>query len=180
MSLLCLLGRKSIKASVCVWGVISDFREVRTRKGVLMAFARLEDGTGTLETVFFSDVYLQFEKRIRSSDETLVLKGTLSKEGNTSPRLLVQDVELVRNRLNNCSRGVILQFNEKEKYKFSMLKRIFSQNTGNVPVYFNVKLDSPAKVVCLKSHSSHGVTLSSQLLEQMQREMGGQDKVQLY
>ncbi|MDE0119358.1 MAG: DNA polymerase III subunit alpha [Bdellovibrionales bacterium] len=172
--------KKEHKTSSRIWGIISDFREVQTRKGGQMAFARLEDGTDTIEAVFFSDVYLQFGQILRSIGEPVVLKGALSKEGNASSRILVQEVELVRHCLNSRSRGIILQLNEKEKYKFSILKEMFSQNTGNIPVYFNVKLENPSRLVCLKSHSFHGVNLSSQLLEQIQKEVGGQNRVQLY
>lgn len=174
------LEEKEHKTLVCTWGILSDFREVMTRKGVPMAFARLEDGTGMLETVFFSDVYLKFEKRIRSIGEPLVIKGTLAREEKTRFRLLVQDVELVRNQLNNGSRGIILQLSEKEKHKLVALKEVLSQYTGNVPLYFNVKLENPSKVVCLKSSTFHGVALSSQFLEQIQKTMGGHDRVHLY
>ena len=176
------LGNKAHKAVVCTWGIISEFREVITRKGMPMGFARLEDGTGFIETVFFSDVYLKFEKWIRSTGEPLVIKGSLSKENTGQARLLVQNVELVKNHLNDRSRGVVLQLSEKdaeEENKLSLLKEIFSKNTGNVPVYFNVKLEDLSKTVCLKSRVFHGVTLSSQFLEQVQKTMGGNDKVRL-
>ena len=176
------LKEKTHKAIVCTWGIISEFREVITRKGMPMGFARLEDGTGFMEIVFFSDVYLKFEKWIRSIGEPLVIKGSLSKENTEQARLLVQNVELVKNHLNDCSRGVILQLSEKdakEENKLSILKEIFSKNVGNIPVYFNVKLESLSKTVCLKSRAFHGVTLSSQFLEQVQKTVGGNDKVRL-
>ena len=174
------VAKKEHKASISTWGVLSDFREVMTRKGVPMAFAKLEDGTGMIETVFFSDVYLKFEKQIRSMGEPLVIKGTLAREENTRLRLLVQEVELVRHQLNNCSNGIILQISEKEKYKLPALKEVLTQYAGNVPVYFNVKLENPSKVVCLKSSALSGVALSSQFLEQIQKTIGGHEKVRLY
>ena len=174
------LSEKEHKAVVCVWGIINEFREVMTRKGMPMAFARLEDGTGVVEVIFFSDVYLKFEKHIRYDGEPLIVKGTLSKNGNARLRLLVQEVELVCNQMNNRSRGVILKLNEKEQYRLSELKEMLSRHTGNVPLYFNVTLDNPARLVCLKSGVFHGVSLSSQFLEQIQKTMGGQDKVYLY
>ncbi len=173
-----LLSEKEHKV-VCVWGIINNFREVRTRKGVTMAFAHLEDGTGSIEAVFFSNVYLQFEKRIRSAGEPLVLKGTLSRDRKAQFKLLVQDVELVRNKLNTGARSVILQLNEKEQYKLSFLKETLSQYAGEIPVYFNVRLEKPARVVCLKSRTFHGVVLSSQFLEQIQKALGGRNRIQL-
>ena len=174
-----LLKKKEHKTSVCAWGIINDFREVMTRKGVPMAFARLEDGTEMIETIFFSDVYLKCEKQIRSGDP-IVIKGTLSREQNGAVRLLAQEVELVKNQLNNYSRGIVLQLSEQEKNKLPDLKKMLSQYEGRVPLYFNVKLENPSKIVCLKSSIFQGVTLSSQFLEQIQKTMGSLDKVQLY
>ncbi len=163
------------KTGVCVWGIISEFREIRTRKGHTMAFTRIEDGTGGMEVVFFADVYLQFEQNLRRMGEPLVIKGDLEKNG----KLLAREVEGVESRLNGRSRGLILKLDETEKDKMAQLKELLSQYSGNVPLYFNVKLKSPAKTVCLKSGTFHGVTLSSSFLENIQKTLGRQ-KIQLY
>ena len=139
-----------------------------------MAFTRIEDGTGGTEVVFFSDVYLQFEQTIRQMGQPLVIKGEVEKNG----KLLAREVEGVESRLNSRSRGVILKLDETEKEKMAELKKILSQYRGNVPLYFNVKLKSPAKTVCLKSSTFHGVTLSTSFLEHVQKTLGRQ-KIQL-
>ena len=162
------------KTTVYVWGRISEFREIRTRKGNTMAFTRIEDGTGGTEVVFFSDVYLQFEQTIRQMGQPLVIKGEVEKNG----KLLAREVEGVESRLNSRSRGVILKLDETEKEKMAELKKLLSQYRGNVPLYFNVKLKSPAKTVCLKSSTFHGVTLSTFFLEHVQKTLGRQ-KIQL-
>ena len=171
---------KKKKSTFCVWGILSDFREVMTRKGLPMAFARLEDGTGEAEVVFFSEVYLKFEKLIRPPRKPVALSCDFSKEESSPPRLFVREVEFVQDRLSRKARGVILQLQEEEQDKLPALREMLNRNPGDVPVYFNIKLKAPAKVVCLKSRSSHGVSLSPQLLERMQKAMGGGDNVRLY
>ncbi len=174
--------KKDRRQGFCVWGILSHFREVKTRKGTTMAFARLEDGTGTLDTVFFADVYLRFENILRSATrgEPLALKGTLSQDGKGLCRLLVQELEPARARLNAVSRRLILKLNEKEEDKLFALKEALNQHTGAVPVYFNVRLKNPDKVVCLKSGPDYGVAVSPRFLEFMQKTLGGQNRVQLY
>ena len=71
------------KKQVCVGGIVSEFREVRNRKGNMMAFARLEDGTGGLEVVFFADVFLKYEKIIRSKNRPLIVTGEFRKKRKT-------------------------------------------------------------------------------------------------
>ena len=176
-----LSEQQDTKQELCVWGLLSHFREVKTRKGATMAFARLEDGTGILDAVFFTDVYLQFENILRSArGKPLALKGKLAQDGKKGLcRLLVRDVEPVQARLNSSSRRLILKLNEKEQDKLLPLQKALSLHTGNVPVYFNVRLKSPDKVVCLKSGAGHGVALSPRFLEFMQKTLGGQNRVQL-
>ncbi len=174
------LDEKEHKTEVCVWGLLNGFREVTTRKGTRMAFGRLEDGTGVLEVVFFSDVYLKFETQIRRTEEPLVIKGSLVKDKDKYTRLFVQEVLSIRAQMSNHARGMILLLGEHEKQKLPVLKKLLEQYTGPVPVYFNVQLEAPPRTVCLKPSSLLGVTLSPHFLEQIQKTMGGKNKVQIY
>ena len=47
------LQKKESKSLVCVWGIVNEFRAIRTRKGLSMAFARLEDSTSAVELIIF-------------------------------------------------------------------------------------------------------------------------------
>ncbi len=176
------LNEKEHKATVYVWGILSEFREVTTRKGLQIAFAQLEDGTGVLETVFFSDVYSRFATQIRLAEEPFVIKGNLIKDKDKDKqiKLFAQELISVSSQLNNRSSGVILLLSEHEQSKLPDLKKILDQYTGKVPLYFNVKLGKPSKIVCLRSKSFPGVTLSPSFLEQIQKTMGGENKVQIY
>jgi len=162
------------------WGILSEFREVVTRKGDTMAFAHLEDGTGFLEVVFFSDTYLKFKNLIRSCLDTsaISIKGKLVKKDKY--KLLAKEAQLVDNEIKNHARGIILQINEKEHDKLSTLKKILDQHTGSVPLYFNITLQNPPKVVCLKSSTFQGVDLTPQFLETIKETMGSLNKVQIY
>ena len=172
-------GEKNNKKMVSVWGVLSELREITTRKGVPMAFARLEDGTGVLEVVFFSDVYLRFEKIIRSTQEPLVIKGTLGQEENNRFKILVKEVEPAHSLLNQKSQRVILQLDEKPQSTLLELKQTLNEHEGSVPLYFNVKLPHSSKPVCLKPNVLKGVALSSQFLERVQKTIGGPHKMQI-
>ena len=169
------LSDKKEKEMVSVWGIMSEFREVRTRKGNTMAFARLEDGSGSWEIVLFSEVYLKFEQLTRSKGEPIVIVGEWEKSG----KILVREMYGIHSRLNNCARGLILKLEESETDKLNRIKQLLNQHKGPVPLYFNVQLKSMAKMVCLKSGVSHGVNLSTAFLEQVQQTLG-QKKVQIW
>ena len=62
-------------------------REIFTKRGDRMAFLTLEDTTGQIDTVAFSDIYLENEILIKSGDP-LWIKGTLEYQEGTSKLLL--------------------------------------------------------------------------------------------
>lgn len=62
-------------------GVIEEVKEIRTKKGDLMAFARLADFTGPLEVVFFPKIY-EDTKALVGSDKVLAVEGTMSKRND--------------------------------------------------------------------------------------------------
>ena len=165
---------KAEKTEVCVWGILSEFREVRTKKGTTMAFARLEDGSGSVDLVFFADVYSKYEHLVRSKWDPIVIVGEWEKAG----KILVREVYSMQDRLHSQARGLLLKLNESEENKLNAIKQLLNQHKGTMPLYFNIKLKNPVRTVCLKSSSFHGVNLNMAFLEQAQQLLG-QHKVEI-
>ena len=168
------LSEKKEKEQVCVWGIMSEFREVKTKKGKTMAFAQLEDGSERVELVLFSDVYLNVEQTY-SQGEPIVVIGEWEKSG----KILVREVFGIQQRFNSLARGLILKLDTSVNTdKLNLTKQLLGQHEGPVPLYFNIYLKKPAKTVCLKSGLFHGVNLSPSFLEQIQQTLG-REKVQI-
>jgi DNA polymerase-3 subunit alpha len=64
---------------VVVAGLITEFREIITKKGSRMAFARLEDLTGNVELVVFPEPFSKHEMQLKS-DQPVLVGGKLEKE----------------------------------------------------------------------------------------------------
>jgi DNA polymerase-3 subunit alpha len=84
-------------------GLITAFRETRTRRGSLMAFATLEDLEGSFDLVVFAEPYAQYGSLLKGAQQggedagptPLLVSGTL--EAGDPPKILVRDVmELTR------------------------------------------------------------------------------------
>ena len=88
------LSKKTNKSLVCVWGIVSDFREIKTRKGLPMAFARLEDNTGAVEVVIFSDLYLKLGQKLPTG-RPVRIKAVVQKDHAAFVRLFLQEWSLV-------------------------------------------------------------------------------------
>ncbi len=62
-------------------GVAEEVKEIRTKKGDLMAFMRLADFTGPMEVVLFPKTY-EDVKALVGSDKVLAIEGTMSKRND--------------------------------------------------------------------------------------------------
>lgn len=89
------LQKKESKSLVCIWGIVNEFREIRTRKGLPMAFARLEDNTGSVELVIFSDMYLKLRTGIQLNRPVWV-KGRISLGKTSSIKMIMQEIAYVQ------------------------------------------------------------------------------------
>ena len=168
------IHQKKAKSSVCVWGLINDCREITTRKGRAMAFARLEDNTGTVELVIFSEVYTKYEQCLKEG-QPVVVKGALSSDGQF--KIIVHEVNSLNESLNIKSQRMVLYINEKQKSKLEDLKKMLDKNKGPVPLYFCVKLKD--KSVSLKSKTLSGISVSSELIESIRKTIGEDSPIQL-
>ncbi len=106
------LANRENKSMVCVWGMVSEFREIKTRKGLPMAFVRLEDNTGAVELVIFSDIYLKHGQRMLFGESKgaggvkgeakgmpILVKGVLQKDSR-SVRVIMHTWEYVKTHLH--------------------------------------------------------------------------------
>ncbi|OHA58264.1 MAG: DNA polymerase III subunit alpha [Candidatus Vogelbacteria bacterium RIFOXYD1_FULL_44_32] len=76
-----------------IGGIVEEVKVIYTKKGDAMAFVRIADLTDKIETVFFSDRYLNF-KDILVPDTCLALKGKINHR-NGEPSLLVEAVKVL-------------------------------------------------------------------------------------
>ena len=72
---------------------ISSLRELITKKAQRMAFAQLEDGTSSMEAVFFPEVYGQARKILSLQGEALCVSGTLKKDRGASLQIVAEGVQ---------------------------------------------------------------------------------------
>jgi DNA polymerase-3 subunit alpha len=81
---------------VRIGGLVRSFRRVVTRRGQIMAYAEIEDLTGTVEVTLFPRVYEQY-RQLFEPDRILVVQGTVdSARGGRgpAPATALEDEEL--------------------------------------------------------------------------------------
>lgn len=74
-----------------VAGILEEVKSINTKKGELMAFAKLTDYTGTIECVIFSRIYQQFRELLKV-ENCVAIKGKISHR-NGEPSVVVESLK---------------------------------------------------------------------------------------
>ncbi|HEX9750758.1 MAG TPA: DNA polymerase III subunit alpha [candidate division Zixibacteria bacterium] len=79
------------ESGIQIGGIITQVRTQLDRKGKLMAFLTLEDFSGTIEGICFSDPYAR-ARDVLHNDALVLLGGSLSTREGERPKIMVQTV----------------------------------------------------------------------------------------
>jgi len=112
--------RKDQKKRVILAGLITELRELITKKGTRMAFAKIEDLTGSCELVIFPDTFAKYEALCREERPVLIAGPLEAGEGNI--KIMVDSISTMEDVLKKTKRiGIRLdrmQVEELEKLKY--------------------------------------------------------------
>ncbi|MBI5643952.1 MAG: DNA polymerase III subunit alpha [Deltaproteobacteria bacterium] len=146
-----LLSEKADESEVTIGGIVTESKEITTKKGDRMAFIRVEDLTGSVEVVVFSDLYKKVRDDI-ASERPLLVMGKLDKEG--------EDVKIVANDITPIEDASKLEKKIKTKNthihakaanidaeKLTLLKKILEDNKGSSPVFLHLFFPEDREVV---------------------------------
>ena len=164
------------KPEIRIGGLVTETREVMTKKGSRMAFGQFEDLKGRVEVIFFPEGYAACQetlKRAIAEAEPLVLTAELefAEEG---PKLLAKSLELAVEAHRNRVQQIVLQLSPSRVTPDQLreLKRSLIQFRGKCPVridfvdaQFKTKLTLPKTV---------GVAPTPQMVESVNRIFGGE------
>ena len=123
------------KKKVTIAGIVTNMRERLTKKATLMAFVTLEDLTDEVELIIFPDSY---SKAKILEDEIYIVTGLLEKTGD-SPRILVDQVELLENRMKS-TKEICIFLQETECDRLEKLKSLLKKHPGQVQLSLQVYL----------------------------------------
>lgn len=97
------LNRRRDKETVTVAGIVSALNERKTRRNDIMCYVTLEDLHGSINAIFFGELYKKYYD-ILHEEEPVVVKGTLDISGgeeSSKISLMAQEVTLLAKALEN-------------------------------------------------------------------------------
>ncbi len=162
------LEKTPSKSKVVIAGLVTNLKEIITKKGTRMAFGNLEDTTGALELVIFPDVFAQTEQMLKS-DGALIVSGALEKSeddtgGRASLKIIVEKVQQATDILKRAKR-LTIEIDMNKLPKLALLKEALEKHPGQTTCSLTVRLSDIEKIVDMEITSPRGVELNPQLFE---------------
>lgn len=167
------------KTRVLVSGLLTQLREVITKKGTRMAFAKIEDLTGSCEVVFFPDSYAKYE--ILAKQDRPVLVGGFMEAENGSPKVFIDQLALVDELLKK-SRSVKFHLDHLNLQETQDLKKIiedFSSEKASTTVELYIKVQELGKSVKIETPQPLIVSFDQSLVEEIQSSIGRTDFIEI-
>jgi len=117
---------------VVMCGLITNLKKIFTKNNRQMAFSEFEDVYGSIEAVFFPNVYEKNSSLI-TSEKVVELKGKISFKENEKPKILVDTIK----ELGTYSKLFVkIKCDEpEEQIKTKELFDFLKGNEGEIPVY---------------------------------------------
>jgi DNA polymerase-3 subunit alpha len=165
------------KKRVLLDGLVAQFRELITKKGTRMAFAALEDLTGSVELVIFPDTYAKTEMYFKE-EKPLLIGGLLEVE-NGNPKIIVDSVITVEESLRKVKHLAfnICDFKEDDLVK---LQSLIKEYPGPTEISLQCDLQEANKRVVLGfKDESLKIQFSSDFLEGLHQHLGRTDFMEL-
>ncbi|MES2801399.1 MAG: DNA polymerase III subunit alpha [Bdellovibrionota bacterium] len=166
--------QKDSKKRVIVAGLIIENREMITKKGTRMAFAKLEDLTGTAELVIFPDTFEKCGSFLKDERPLLIGGGLEINEGNA--KIIVDNIAPFDDIMKKTKR-VSFRLDKLETSDFEKLDTIFDAFQGETNVRLVLSLNE--KTVEMQTESPKRIQISDAFFEEVHQVFGRTDFIEI-
>jgi DNA polymerase-3 subunit alpha len=163
-------NRDAGKKRVVVAGLIAEMRELITKKGTRMAFAKIEDLTGACELVIFPDTYAKIETLLRD-ERPMLIAGLLETSEEGVAKIIVDNLSPLEDVLKKTKR-MTFRLDRVPQEQFPILYSVLSEFPGNTHVDFKVFLPDLGQEVMMEAEGISGISISNELLENIHSHFG--------
>ena len=118
---------------VILGGIIAEVSRKITKNNTIMAFAKLEDLTGTVECVIFPKTYEKISSLVEV-DQLVVIKGRIAMREDENPKILCEDIYPLE-KVNQSKLYIQVDDQKVAREIMNELKPILSNFKGSTAVY---------------------------------------------
>jgi DNA polymerase-3 subunit alpha len=139
------------------------------------AIVRVEDFTGSVKCIFWSDQYARFKDELQP-DAILLFDGKVEwREGSTEPDVIVEKVTTMEQARKDFTKGLILRMDYESdtdgREKFEAIGRTLKKSPGPCPVYLTVR-DPVGRAAQFKLSGDHFIDPTGVRVEELEMLLG--------
>ncbi|XGC79394.1 DNA polymerase III subunit alpha [Bdellovibrio bacteriovorus] len=169
-------NRDAGKKRVVVAGLITEMRELITKKGSRMAFAKIEDLTGACELVIFPDAYARFEMQLRDERPVLIGGGLEVEEG--AAKIMVDTVSPLEDILKKTKR-MVLRLDKIAPEDYPRLHSLMKDHPGTTSVSLEIEMPEVSRRILMEMEDATGVSINNDFFEGIHSAFGRTDFIEL-
>lgn len=166
--------QKDTKKRVIVAGLIIENREMITKKGTRMAFAKVEDLTGTAELVIFPDTFAKCGHFLKDERPLLIGGGLEVEEG--SAKIIVDNIAPFDEIMKKTKR-VSFRLDKLETSDFEKLDTLLDTFQGETSVRLVLSLNE--KTVEMQPEAPKRIQISDAFFEEVHQVFGRTDFIEI-
>lgn len=164
------------KSKVTLVGMVTQYKEIITKKGTRMAFTQFEDLTAPLEVIIFPNTFAEYEEVLKE-EVPLVITGILEKK-DEGCKVIADKITTLSDSINRA-KGVTFKVTSKMEDHLGKLRARIDDNPGETRVKIELNLDNLNKKVIYDIRDPKGILLSNDFLEGLQRDFGEMDFIEI-
>ena len=129
-------------------GIVSDVKQLTTKKGDLMVFLTLDDPTGSAEVVVFSSAY-QVAREHCVTDRIVIVKGRIDHKQQGETKLVAMEVSAFEAVMERREVRFAIDAREARAGVIRELARLVREFPGESPVYLSLDTSEGPKTYAL-------------------------------
>jgi DNA polymerase III subunit alpha len=135
------------KEPVRLVGMVAALKEINSKKGERMAFATIEDLTGTVEVIIFSDVFRKCFQALKE-EGPLFISGSTTKD-EKGVKIIANDLMPLTEAEGNLAQQAILKIFVEALTRDHLqdLSQLLQDHTGQCPVQICASLPDESQVI---------------------------------
>lgn len=169
-------NRDAGKKRVIVSGLISELREMITKKGTRMAFGKIEDLTGSCELVIFPDSFARFEMQLR--DERPVLIGGGLEVADGVAKIMVDMVSPLEDILKKTKK-MVFHLDKLDPVEYQRLNSLMNEYPGTTSVSLEIDVPELHRRVMMEMVEFQGISVNNEFFEGVHSLFGRTDFIEL-
>ncbi|HEX7676283.1 MAG TPA: DNA polymerase III subunit alpha [Bdellovibrio sp.] len=169
-------NRDAAKKRVVVAGLITELRELITKKGTRMAFGKIEDLTGAVELVIFPDAYSKNEAQLRDERPVLIGGGLEVEEGVA--KIMVDSVSPMEDILKKTKR-MVLRLDRIAPEDYPRLQSLMKDYPGPTTVSLEIDVPEVSRRVMMEMTEGSGINVNNEFFEGVHSLFGRTDFIEL-